>query len=247
MQHDDDKPAATVAREIIRGALKASLATLDAGSGFPYASLVTVATEPDGAPVLLLSDLAVHTRNLKADSRASLLFDASNGAGDPLAGGRVTVIGRMQKADAGALEPAQGRFLARQPSAQLYAGFADFAFWRMRFEGAHYIGGFGRIVDLPAAKLLTDLRGAEALVAAEAEIVEHMNDDHSDAVQLFATRLLGAPAGEWRISGIDPSGLDLVDGERGLRLSFASRVTSPAMAREALVALTKKARQTGLN
>lgn len=244
MNSSVQRPAAAAAKAIMRGALKAALATLDAGSGFPYASLVTVAFSPDGTPLLLVSRLAVHTRNLEADSRASLLFDASDGAGDPLAGGRVTVVGHMQRIT----EPdelVRRRFLARHPGAGMYVDFPDFSFWALKIEWAHYIGGFGRIVDLPAAEMLDKIGDAPKLIAAEAEIVEHMNADHSDAVQLFATRLLGAPAGSWRVTGVDPGGLDLVDGDHGLRLDFETRLTSPGMVRETIVALTKKARQMG--
>lgn len=235
--------AAEAAREIIRISLKASLATLEEGTGFPYASLVTVALEPDGAPILLLSDLALHTRNLKSDSRATLLFDASDEGGDPLAGGRVSVMGRMLRLDGGAASSQSAqRFIARQPAAEMYAGFADFAFWRMTVERAHYIGGFGRIVDLCADKLLGDVSQAEALITAEREIVEHMNADHSDAVELYATVLCGAGAGPWRMTGIDPAGIDMVNGNCGARLNFKDQITDPDAARAELVRLVKFAR-----
>lgn len=234
--------AAEAARGIIRASLKAALATIEQSTGFPYASLVTVGFGPDGAPVLLLSELALHTRNLKADAKASLLFDASDGAGDPLAGGRVTVIGqveRMPETDAG---PLKARFLARHPAAEIYAGFADFALWRMQVERAHFVGGFGRIVDLTGEKIVDDLTGGEALVAAEAAIVAHMNEDHSDAIQLYAARLARAPAGRWRMSGLDPTGFDLVADDRAVRLSFARRVTTPEEARRELVQMAAAAR-----
>lgn len=236
--------AADAARRIMREALKAALATLEAGTGIPYASLVTVAHDVDGSPLLLLSALALHTRNLEADARASLLFDASGSTGDPLAGGRVTVIGRVAKVGSEARGRSRARFLARQPSAEMYAGFADFAFWRLAVERAHYIGGFGRIVDLSSTEILSDVTGATALLAAEAEILTHMNEDHADAVQLFATRLAHAPAGDWRMTGIDPAGVELSDGERGIWLPFENRITTAKEAREALVSLTNRARRT---
>src|SRR5262245_49596702 len=115
---------AVAARHILRTALKGSLATLDHQTGHPYASLVLTATEPDGSPILLISRLARHTRNLEADARASLLLDATNGLGDPLAGGRLTLVGNARPTpDAAAL----ARFLARHPSAEGYAQFADFS------------------------------------------------------------------------------------------------------------------------
>lgn len=244
MQEQGQSPrqltAGEAARLIIRASLKASLATLEGGTGFPYASLVTVGFRPDGAPLLLLSRLAVHTRNLEADPRASLLFDASDGAGDPLAGGRVTVVGRMEKVVD--TEIVRRRFLPRHPGAEMYVDFPDFNFWQMAVERAHYIGGFGRIVDLTAGDILTDVRGTQKLISAEAEIVAHMNDDHADAVQLYATRLAGAEPGAWQMTGIDPAGLDLMDGARGVRLTFATRVTNPDEARAELVRLAHAAR-----
>lgn len=237
--------AAEAAREIMRSSLKASLATLEVDTGIPYASLVTVGHGPDGSPLLLLSDLALHTRNLKADKRASLLFDASSGSGDPLAGGRVTVIGRLAPVEGDAVPYVRQRFLARQPDATMYADFADFSFWRMAVERAHYVGGFGRIVDLPAEKLLADVGRAAGLLSAEAGIVDHMNDDHADAIELYATRIAGAPAGGWRMTGIDPAGLDLSNGERGLRLEFDAPISTAKEARDVLVAMTARARQSG--
>ena len=132
---------------LIRTALKASLATLDRATGHPYASLILVATEPDGAPVFLISRLALHTRNLEKDPRASLLIDGTGGLGDPLTGGRLTLMGEARPS---ASPTALRRFLARHPSAEGYAGFADFSIYALEVASGHYIGGFGRIVDLAA-------------------------------------------------------------------------------------------------
>jgi len=122
------------ARALVRRALKASLATIAAGSGYPYASLITVATEASGAPVFLISTLAQHTKNLSLNPRASILFDGTGAAGDPLQGARVTLYGKAEKTGE---EAARRRFLARHPEAEFYADFPDFAFWRLAVEGAH--------------------------------------------------------------------------------------------------------------
>jgi heme iron utilization protein len=228
------------ARQIMRTALKGALATLDLETGHPYASLVLTATEPDGSPILLLSRLARHTRNLQQDPRASLLLDATDGLGDPLAGGRLTLVGEVGPSSSAT---AAGRFLARHPTAKGYAGFADFAFYQLRPANAHFIGGFGRIIDLPAADLLLGLDDALALVAAEPDVREHMNSDHSDVVGLYATELAGAPAGAWRLSGIDPEGVDLLLGEKALRILFPQRVGTAAAARAALIGLAQEARR----
>jgi hypothetical protein len=237
-----DETLRRLARDLVRGALKASLASLDRASGHPYASLVTVATLPDCSPVLLISRLALHTQNLLEDARASLLLDASPSDGDPLAGGRVTLIGRAERTEDLA---ARRRFLARHPEAQGYADFPDFAFYALAVERAHYVGGFGRIHTLAAGDVRLDLAGAEALVAAEAEIVAHMNADHAAAVELYATALAGAPSGPWRLTGIDPEGCDLICGGDARRIAFASRVTSPGEARAELVRLAAAARSKG--
>lgn len=231
-----------VVRRLLRSALKGALATLDRSSGHPYASLVTVATDAAGEPLLLISRLALHTRNLEQDARASLLVDASGEDGDPLAGGRVSVVGRAERIEPGADAAERRRFLARHPAAEGYAGFADFSFWRLVVERAHYVGGFGRIVPLAREDVVLDLAGRDRLLAAEDEILAHMNADHADALALYATRLLGAAPGDWRMTGIDPEGLDLVAGGRSLRLDFDAPIAAPAEARIALAALARAAR-----
>jgi len=241
-----EKPAlaelAADARSLARRAMKASLATLSAGKGYPYASLITVATEASGAPIFLISALARHTRNLTQDPRASILFDGTGTLGDPLQGARVTLIGRVEKT---ADEAVKRRFLARHPEAAFYAGFPDFAFWRLAVEGAHYIGGFGRIVDLMPADLLTAMEGVGDLLAAEADILTHMNANHADAIRLYATRLAGAPEGAWRMTGIDPEGCDLMCDGEARRIRFKAPIATPAEAREALVRLADEARERG--
>ncbi len=235
----DREAIAAEARSLIRRGLKAILATLDAGSGHPYASLLTTATTPDGTPLFLISTLARHTQNLLADPRASILFDGTGGLGDPLEGGRVSVTGRAEQTDD---EAARARFLARHPGAAGYADFADFAFYRLRLEGAHFVGGFGRIHDLEPVELTVPTQDADAVLAAEAEIVSHMNEDHADAVELYATTLLGGAPGPWRLTGCDPEGCDLALADQALRLAFPQRVTTPNDVRKAFVALSAQAR-----
>lgn len=228
------------ARTLMRRALKASLATIEASTGHPYASLVTIATDVDGTPLLLISTLALHTKNLASDARASLLFDGTDPAGDPLAGGRVTVIGRAVKTGR---ETARARFLARQEHASGYADFPDFAFYELAVERAHFIGGFGRIVDLSRSDIVIDTADASPLISAHADVVDHMNEDHAAAIALYATELAGAPGGPWRMTGLDPDGFDLVCDGMTCRLPFTKRVTTPDEARKELVALVAFARE----
>ena len=230
----------STAKHVLRLAATASLGTLDA-EGYPFTSLVTVATTPAGEPILLLSDLAAHTRNLKRDPRASLLLVAPGGeGGDPLAGARLTLTGTLARDDD---ERLRRRFVARHEEAAGYAGFADFGFYRFAVKTGHLVAGFGRIVALAPADILTDVGGADDLLAAEEGAVAHMNEDHRDALRLYATRLLGLPDGEWRTTGADPDGIDLRAGPLRGRLAFPEPATTPGDLRRTLVDLVRKARE----
>ena len=226
------------AKMLLREGRSGALATLMAGSGDPYCSLVNVATTAAGAPILLISQLAVHTRNILAEPRVSLMLDERK-SGDPLEGARVMLMGT-----AAATEDAdvRRRYLASHQDAKMYAGFKDFGFYQVALKGAHLVAGFGRIVDLTAADLLTDVSGAEALIAAEPEVIAHMNADHAEACRLFAVRLLGAPDGAWRCVGCDPEGLDLQLDRAARRLTFPQRVNSPGVLRQVLKQLADQAR-----
>ena len=135
-------------RALIAAASSASLATLDRHSGGPFVSLVSVATAPDNGPILLLSGLAHHTKNIAVNPRASLLLAVSPNNADPLTLGRVTLTGHIERTG----DPAtRAAFLHRHPAAFQYADFADFAFYRFLVADAHFVGGFGRIVKLTPA------------------------------------------------------------------------------------------------
>ena len=231
---------AAQARRLVRACDRAALATAQHDAdGWPYASLVMCASDFAGAPLMLLSDLAEHVRNLKRDGRASLLFDATVGLDEPLAGARLTVLGRIERC----AEPAaRARYLARHPSAAGYAGFADFGLWRLEPVRAHLVAGFGAIHWVDGDALLVDAAGAEALAAAEGEIVAHMNTDHGDALSAYAAGLLGRGGGGWTMTGIDPEGLDLRRGAETARIAFAAPVDGPGAARAELVRLAGVAR-----
>jgi heme oxygenase (biliverdin-IX-beta and delta-forming) len=226
------------AKKLLREARSGALATLMPDSGDPYCSLVNVATTIGGSPVLLLSKLAVHTKNLLSDARASLMLDERK-EGDPLEGARVMLMGRCVKDDDAATPVA---YLRRHPDAEMYANFADFSFYRMEVGGAHLVAGFGRIVDLKPQDVLTDVADAKAIVEAEADAIAHMNTDHADACRLYATRLLGAGDGDWRCVGIDPEGIELQNGRMALRLPFPRRIIALGTLRTALKELAEAAR-----
>ena len=228
---------------MLRATRAGTLATLDRNSGHPFASLVNVATDVDGAPLILVSRLATHTANLECDGRASLLL-AETGKGDALAHPRLTVLGTFAPVAREGADDARirRRFLVRHPKSELYAGFADFAFWRMDVVSAHLNGGFARAADLAAADVLTDVSDAAALIEAEEAAIAHMNADHAEACRLYATKLLGAPAGDWACVGIDPEGIELQQDSTALRLAFPQRVTAPGALRAVLKLLAEQAR-----
>ncbi len=240
-RQQETQNTAAQARQLLRLAQKAALATFDTARNTPYASLVAVASEPDATPVLLLSALARHTQNITQMPRASLLFDATAGLDDPLQGARVSVFGRVEKTTS---TTARQRFLARHPEAAHYADFADFAFYRLLPEGAHFVGGFGRIEEITPQALLCTACHVPALVAAEPQIIAHMNSDHAEAIRLYATRLLGAEDGPWRLVGCDACGCDLRLADQALRLPFAAPVTTVQALRTTLTALARQARNT---
>jgi putative heme iron utilization protein len=241
MTNKDMFSPGVAARRILRLADTGSLATLNP-DGSPFASLVTVATTPAGEPILLISKLAVHTQNLDRDARASLLLIAPGGeSGDPLAGARLSMTGSVTPpADDPALKR---RFLARHPEAKGYSGFPDFSFRRFTATGAHLVAGFGRIVDLQPGDFLIEVAGAEAMIEREEGAVGHMNEDHAEAIALYATRLLGQPDGAWRMTGADPAGADLRCGTLRARLDFPAPVRTPGDLRKVLVDLVGEARR----
>jgi heme iron utilization protein len=238
MQPTPDFVPAVAAKKLLREGRSGALATLMPGSGDPYCSLVNIATAADGAPLLLISRLAVHTKNILADPRVSLMIDERK-EGDPLQGARVMLMGTAAVTE----DPdARRRYLDRQPEAEMFAGFADFAFYRLMLKSAHLVAGFGRIVDLNPSDILTEIGDAGELVAAEPEILAHMNGDHADACRLYATKLLGAPDGDWRCVGCDPEGLELQQGRTALRLPFPQRVRAPGVLRQVLKQMAEQAR-----
>jgi heme iron utilization protein len=241
MQPNADFDPARLARALLRKSRQGALATLMAGCGDPYCSLVNLASYVDGSPILLISRLAVHTKNILADSRISLMLD-ERAAGDPLEGARIMLSGHARQAGEGELEFVRRRYLNAHPSAAAYADFPDFSFFRIHPTGMHLVAGFGRITDLKPEAFLTAIDDAAALLEAEQGAIEHMNADHRDTMNLYATKLLGADSADWRCSGCDPDGIDLQAGSHVLRLDFPERVTTAGDLRKMLVRLAEAAR-----
>lgn len=212
-------------------------------AGYPHGSLVTFALD-GGEPVFLISELAEHTKNLRADARASLLVAESH-SGDPLANGRVTLLGRCAPVEPEQRGRAREVYLAQHPNAAYYADFKDFSLWSLGVEAVRYIGGYGRMSWVDArdwASAVPDPIAREA-----SAILEHMNADHADALPLYcraftrATDTLSAT-----MTSIDRLGFELTAvtpaGPRPIRLAFRAPIASKADARTALVALLKEAR-----
>jgi putative heme iron utilization protein len=229
------------AKRLLRAIRAGALATLS-NDGFPFASLVNVATDFDGSPLLLMSSLSAHTRHLDAEPRASILL-AQSGKGDPLAHPRLTVTGHAARVSEEAERArVKARFLARHPKSALYADFGDFSFWRLAIVRAHLNGGFARAASFDAVQIVTDLSDAAELVEIESSAIEHMNADHPDALRLYAVKLCGEPEGRWRATGVDPDGMDLACGDMTARLAFSARVTGGDALRRTLAELGVAAR-----
>lgn len=231
---------ADTSRRLIRSCNRASLATTMADDGgAPYASLVMTACSQDASPLLFISDLAVHTKNLRANAECSLLFDGTRGLETPLTGARISVQGIAEQVED---ERLLKRYCARHPSAAEYAGFADFHLFKINMTRIHLVAGFGKIHWIDADDVKFDTTDCEDLATAEGDIVSHMNAGHSDAIGLYANILLGQPGVGWHMTGVDPEGCDLALGAEIARLPFDRPVTNAEEARRELVKLAKQAR-----
>ena len=227
-------PPGLSARRLLRAADRATLATRLAGGGgpaldaWPYASLVLLACDHDATPLLLISDLAEHSRNIAGNARVSLLIDGTAGRVDPLTGPRVTLLGTAERADDGRLK---ARFVARHPAAALYADFGDFHLYRVAVTRGHFVAGFGRIHWIEAV----DMAGTAVaeLMTSEPELIERLNR-RAEAIARLATR--GGATG-WRVTGVDGEGLDLRREGQVARLDWPEPVASAAAVEPALDAL----------
>lgn len=246
MTSDESFDAAAEARMLLRTSPVGTLATLCHAKGAPYASMAAVAPDVDGAPLMLLSTLAIHTTNIMADPRVSLLLDArtrDDGSADPMTRTRVSYYGTLAVTEA---DGARDRFLRHHPDAAFYSRFKDFDFYRMTIESAHLVAGFGRIVDLSASDLLTPDACGGAIAAAEGEIVTHMNADHADTLQLYARVFAGDEAADGA-NGLtcvacDRDALTLRRAMNLMRIPFPRTVDTPGELRKVLAQMADEAR-----
>jgi len=233
-------------RTLVAGVRSATLCTVAREpSGYPYGSLVTIAFDAQGRPLLLISKLAEHTQNLMAEPRASVLVsEPLDRAPEPLAVGRLTLLGKcteVPKAETAVRE----RFLETQPNASYYVDFGDFAFYRLEVEAIRYVGGFGRMSWVSPE----DYARAEPdpLTAAAADVIAHMNGDHADAMLAYARALANVPtATAATMTAVDRYGFEMAvttpDGKKAKRLAFAAPVSTTDEVRRAMVAMVKDAR-----
>ena len=227
------------AKTLMRTERSGALAVLDPKTGAPMASRVALATDPAGAPIILISQLSPHFAALETDPRCSLML-GQPGKGDPLAHPRIMVQAEAEKLDGEERKLARSRFIARNPKAALYADFGDFAFWRLRPLGAALNGGFAKAFEMTAEDLLcaTD----PTLAEMEEGAVSHMNEDHLDAIKLYAETLAHAPAADWHLATLDLEGMDLIAGDMVRRVWFEPPLSTGADLRVRLVEMAKAAR-----
>jgi heme iron utilization protein len=232
--------AQTLAASVGSGALSTAAVDLD---GHPYGSLVLFALH-QGAPVFLVSEMAEHTRNLHGSPRCSLLV-VEAGPDNPLALGRVTLVGTAARAEGELAAATRQAFLARHPDARYYADFEDFHFWRMHVTGVRYIGGFGRMSWVDAEGW--HAAEPDPIAPHAARILAHMNEDHREAMQLYCEAWSRAGAvQEVVMTGVDRYGFEMsvttADGPRPVRVAFDAAVTDTGAVRAQMVALVQRAR-----
>lgn len=233
------------ARTLLWLARAGTLATLSRRHpGHPFASVMPYALDEAGAPLFLISTLAVHTQNLAGDPRASLLVAQPGWTGDPLAVGRVTVMGearRLPAAETGAVREA---YIERHGNARHWVDFGDFAFWRLEVRDVYVVGGFAAMDWVGAAEYAA--AAPDPLAEHAADILEHMNDDHADALATYARAFANEPADEATMTAVDRLGfkLRLRSGERlhSVRIAFPHEVRSAAAARVVLIEMLRDAR-----
>jgi putative heme iron utilization protein len=238
-----DDSAIRLARRLIRSARHAVIATLEPGTGNPIATRIGVSTDHDGTPVTLVSALAAHTPALLADPRCSLLV-GDLGKGDPLAHPRMTISAKAREIVKGTPEHAriEWRYLSHLPKAKLYAGLGDFRYFRLEPDNAKMNGGFGRAYQLNASDWLSLSPVNDELAAAEKSAVDHMNEDHAEAIALYARFYAKAPDGKWRMTGIDADGFDIAEGDEVARIFFEQPLTSAKDMHMTLVRMAGEAR-----
>jgi putative heme iron utilization protein len=212
--------------------------------GFPFGSVMPYGLDDQGRPIFLISTMAMHTQNLKADARASLLVTQSDADGDPLGASRVTLVGNVRLVPEPEVAVARELYLARNPNSKYWVDFEDFSFYRMEVVEVYYVGGFGVMGWISASDY--GLSQPDPLAASIIEIMQHMNVDHKEALVLLAREFADIESEQATMTGVDRLGFQLrlktQDGMRGVRIAFLREVSSPSETRKVLVEMVQQAR-----
>src|SRR2546427_5120455 len=222
-----------------------SLSTLSRKqAGFPFGSVMPYGLDSHGCPLFLISTMAMHTQNLQADHRASLLVTQHHGGDDPLGASRVTLVGNVLPLTESEVAEARELYLARYANSKYWVDFEDFSFYRMDMVDVYYVGGFGVMGWVSACEY--DRARPDPLADSMAEIIQHMNADHKDALVLLAKKFARTESQEATITAVDRLGFHVRmktrDGIRGARIAFLREVNNPAETRKVLVEMVQQAR-----
>ena len=222
-----------------------SLSTLSRKQpGFPFGSVMPYGLDGHGRPIFLISTMAMHTQNLQADPRASLLVAQTDAASDPLGASRVTLVGNVVAIPQPDVLESRNLYLSRYPNSKYWVDFEDFSFYRMDVLDVYYVGGFGVMGWVSASEY--DRARPDPLADSMAEIIEHMNADHKDALVLLARAFGCIESQEAVMTAVDRLGfhvrLNTRDGMRGSRIAFLREVNSPAETRNVLIEMVQQAR-----
>ena len=222
-----------------------SLSTLSKKQpGFPFGSVMPYGLDNYGRPIFLISTMAMHTQNLQADPRASLLVSQEDAGGEPLGASRITLVGNVLPVPDPELAEAREIYLARHANSKYWVDFEDFSFYRMNVVDIYYVGGFGVMGWVSASEY--DLSQPDPLADSMAEIIQHMNVDHKDALVLLARQFAHLESEEATMTAVDHIGfhvrLKTPDGMRGARIGFLREVSNPAETRKVLVEMVQQAR-----
>jgi heme iron utilization protein len=222
-----------------------SLSTLSRKQpGFPFGSVMPYGLDDYGRPIFLISTMAMHTQNLQADPRASLLVTQDDAGGDPLGASRVTLVGNVLPAPQSEVAEARKLYLARYANSKYWVDFEDFSFYRMDVVDVYYVGGFGVMGWVSASEYAHSQ--PDPLADSMAEIIQHMNADHKDALVLIARKFAHVESTEVTMTAVDRLGfhvrLKTPDGMRGARIAFLGEVSNSAETRKVLVEMVQQAR-----
>jgi heme iron utilization protein len=233
------------ARTLVYLSRIASLSTLSRKQpGFPFGSVMPYGLDDHGRPIFLVSTMAMHTQNLQADPRASLLITQEATDGEPLGASRITLVGSVLPVPDTEVAEARELYLARHANSKYWVDFEDFSFYRMNVVDVYYVGGFGVMGWVAASDY--DRSQPDPLADHMAEIIQHMNADHKDALVLLAQRFAHVESQEATITAVDRLGfhvrLKTQEGMRGARIAFVREVINSAETRKVLVEMVQQAR-----